>query len=116
MRRRDRPHASHRFRDAHPRAARAAGLAEAVVHQQGVRQLGLVASGAAFWLVISALPTAIAVVSLYGMAVDPGRVAKDLADLVNMAPASLGSLIGEQLQHVAEIDRTGLTAGLVVSV
>ena len=78
--------------------------------------MGLVASGAAFWLVISAFPTAIAVVSIYGLVVDPRQVAKDLAGLLNGAPASLGSLVGEQLQRVAATDRAGLTFGLVVSI
>jgi len=105
-----------RFLDRHPRSARAAGLAEAVARQQGRQQVALVASGAAFWLVISALPTAIAVVSLYGIVVDPDRVARDLGNLVNGAPASLGSLVGEQLQHVAAADGAGLRVGTVVSV
>jgi membrane protein len=107
---------SNRFLGRHPRSAKAAGLVDAVVRRQGAQQLGLVASGAAFWLVVSALPTAIAVVSLYGLVVDPARVAGDLGKLVNGAPASLGSLIAEQLQRVAATDRTGLTIGLVVSV
>lgn len=50
----------------HPRTARAVVLAAAVVRAQGAEQVGLVASGAAFWLVISAVPAAIAVVALVG--------------------------------------------------
>ena len=99
-----------------PRPAEAVGLMEAVARQQGRQQLGLVASGAAFWLVISALPTAVAVVTLYGLIVDPAEVAKDLADLVNRAPASLGALLAVQLERVAASDKTGLTIGLAVSV
>jgi membrane protein len=91
-------------------------LADAVVHREGAQQLGLVASGAAFWLVISAAPLAVAVVSLYGLIVDPARVASDLGDLANAAPASLGLLIREQLQRVAANDGTQLTVGLLVSV
>ena len=105
-----------RFLGRHRSWARAATLAGDVVRQQETQQLGLVASGAAFWLVISASPIAIAVVSLYGLVVDPRRVASDLAKLVNSGPASLGSLIGGQLQRVAAADRTGLTIGLVVSI
>jgi membrane protein len=48
--------------------------------------------------------------------VDPGRVASDLGNLANAAPASLGSLIRAQLQRVAATDGTQLTVGLVVSV
>ena len=106
---------SNRFLGRHPRAASAAGLVDAVARRQGAQQLGLVASGAAFWIVVSALPTAIAVVSLYGLVVDPARVASDLGRLVSGAPASLRSLIAEQLQRVAATHRAGLTIGLVVS-
>ncbi len=107
---------SGRFLGRHPSAGRTAALAEAVVRQEGAQQLGLVASGAAFWLVISAAPIAVAVVSLYGLIVDPGRVASDLGDLANAAPASLGLLIREQLQRVAATDGTQLTIGLIISV
>jgi membrane protein len=55
-------------------------------------------------------------VSLYGLVVDPQRVARDLSDLLDAAPDSLGSLIGTQLQHVAATQSSGVTVGLVVSV
>src|SRR5689334_18926049 len=99
-----------------PRSAEVSGLVDAVARHQGREQLGLVASGAAFWLVISALPTAVAVVTLYGLVVDPNEVATDLGSLVNRAPASLGALLRGQLQRVAAGDRTGLTVGLAVSI
>jgi membrane protein len=105
-----------RFLGRHPRAARAVTLADAVVRRQGAQQLSLVAAGAAFWLVISASPIAIAVVTLYGLVVDPGQVAGDLGDLVDATPASLGSIVREQLERVAAADATGLTIGLVVSI
>ncbi len=104
------------FLGRHPRSARTATIADGVARWQGTHQLSLVASGAAFWLVISAFPTAIAVVSLYGLVVDPRHVAADLGNLAHAAPASLGSLIGEQLKRVAATDSTGPTIGLVVSV
>jgi membrane protein len=103
------------FLGRHPRSARAATIADGVARRQGAHQLSLVASGAAFWLVISAFPTAIAIVSLYGLIVDPKQVAADLGNLANAAPASLGSLIVEQLQRVAATDATGPTIGLAVS-
>jgi len=109
-------HRSDRFLGRHPTAGRTAALAQAVVGEQRTRQLGLVASGAAFWLVISAAPIAVAVVSLYGLIVDPGRVARDLGNLANAAPASLGVVIRAQLQRVAATSGTQLTIGLLVSV
>jgi len=106
---------SGRFFGRHPGAGRTAALVEAVFRQVGAQQLGLAASGATFWLVISAAPIAVAVVSLYGLIVDPSRVASDLGNLANAAPASLGVIIRAQLQRVAATDGTQLTIGLVVS-
>ncbi|MGH8987364.1 MAG: YihY/virulence factor BrkB family protein [Acidimicrobiales bacterium] len=100
----------------HPRASRVSQLARAVLDRQSEERLGLAASGAAFWLVISAFPTAAAVVSLFGLVVTPTQVANDLSNLTRGAPASFGSLITHQLQHVAASDRDQLSIGLGVSV
>jgi membrane protein len=99
----------------HRRFSSAVRVAADVMREQSAERVGLAASGAAFWLVISALPTAIAVVSLYGLFVSPQRVATDLGDLANGVPGSLGSLLTEQLQHVAASDHAGLSLGFVVS-
>lgn len=82
---------------------------------RGFRQLSLVASGAAFWLALSAFPAATAVVSVYGLVIDRRTVARDVARLVNGAPGSLGTLVAQQLQHVAATDSGRLTAGLLLS-
>jgi membrane protein len=76
----------------------------------------LAASGAAFWLMIAAFPTGIAVVSLFGLIVSPEEVAKDLGGLARAAPSSLGSLITEQLTRVADAAPAGLSIGFAVSV
>jgi membrane protein len=99
----------------HPRSTAVAHVFAAVMREQAAEQVGLAASGAAFWLVVSALPTAIASVSLFGLAVSPERVATDLGDLASAVPGSLGSLFAEQLRHVAASDHTGLSLGLALS-
>ena len=86
------------------------------MREQSAERVGLAASGAAFWLVISALPTAIAVVSLYGLVVSPQRVAADLGHLASNVPGSLGSLLTQQLQRVAATDHAGLSLGFAMSV
>jgi membrane protein len=86
-----------------------------VLREQSAERVGLAASGAAFWLVISAFPTAIAVVSMYGLFVSPARVAADLGDLTSSVPGSLGSLLTEQLRHVAQTDNAGLSFGFILS-
>jgi membrane protein len=100
----------------HPRFAAMAGLATAVLRQESAERVGLAAAGAAFWLVISALPTVVAVVSLFGLVVSPERVAADLGTLGGDTPSSLGGLLTEQLRQVAASDQAGLSLGLAVSV
>jgi membrane protein len=91
-------------------------LVRQVFREQTAEQVGLSASGAAFWLVIAVLPTAIAAVSVDGLVVSPQSVATSLAGLANSGPDSLGATLAEQLQKVAAGDNAGLTAGLVISV
>ena len=90
-------------------------LGGGVLREQSAERVGLAASGAAFWLVISAFPTAIAVVSVYGLFVSPERVATDLGHLANGVPGSLGSLLSGQLRSVARTDHADLSLGVVLS-
>ena len=102
-------------RSRHRRRAEVVRLARAVMREQAQEQVGLAASGAAFWLIISAFPTAIAAVSVFGLVVSPGDVAKDLGGLARAGPSSLGAIVTDQLQRVAAADHVGLSTGLVVS-
>lgn len=99
----------------HRRTAAGLRIFRAVMREQSQEQVGLAASGAAFWMIISAFPTAIAAVSLFGLVVSPADVAKDLAGLADAGPSSLGSIVTTQLQKVAAADHVGLSTGLVVS-
>src|SRR5262249_8591365 len=100
----------------HPQLSRALDLARRVMREQGEERVGLAASGAAFWLVISIFPTAIAAISIFGLVVSPQRVAADLGSLAHGAPSSLSSLVTAQLQRVAASDHAGLSTGLAVSI
>jgi membrane protein len=99
----------------HSRLADGMHLAQRVFAEQSAQRASLVASGAAFWLVISAFPAAIAVVSLYGLFVSAERVANDLGALADDAPGSLGSLVTEQVRSVAGHNNAGLSLGVIVS-
>jgi membrane protein len=103
------------FLGRHRRIAALVGVVSRVARRQTELQLGLAAAGAAFWVVISAFPTAIAVVTLFGLVVSPKQVAADLGNLASAAPSSLGSLVTDQLQRVAASDHAGLSLGLAVS-
>jgi membrane protein len=99
-----------------PAQVRLVALLRGVFREQTAEQVGLAASGAAFWLVIAVLPTAIAAVSVYGLAVNPQTVATNVARLASSGPESLGATLAQQLQKVASSDHGGLTVGLIVSV
>jgi membrane protein len=100
----------------HPRLSGVLRVGGGVVREQGAEAVGLAAAGATFWLVISAFPTAIAAVSIFGLVVRPEKVATDLSNLANGAPASLGFLVTEQLRRVAATDHASLSLGLAASV
>jgi membrane protein len=99
----------------HRRASSVLRVLRAVLREQGQEQVGLAASGAAFWLIISSFPLAIAAISIFGLVVSPKDVANDLAGLANAGPASFGATVTAQLQRVAAADHVGLSTGLVIS-
>ncbi len=85
------------------------------LRKQSNERVGLAAAGAAFWLVIAAFPTVIAVVSTFGLVLTPERVADNLGSLSSAVPGSFGSLMTDQLRHLAASSHSGLTFGLVLS-
>ena len=106
---------AHHYLQGHRRLYTAARVAVGVLREQSAERVSLAASGAALWLVISVFPTAIAVVSVYGLFVRPERVAADLGDLANDVPGSLGSLLSDQMRRVAETGHANLSFGLALS-
>ncbi|HEV2428062.1 MAG TPA: YihY/virulence factor BrkB family protein [Acidimicrobiales bacterium] len=87
----------------------------AVLWEQSQERLSLAASGAAFWIVISAFPTALAVVSLFGLVVSPARLTAGIGHLASTVPGSFGELLTAQLRRVATVGHAQLTLGLVFS-
>jgi membrane protein len=92
------------------------GLIGRVAREQSQQRVGLAASGAAFWFVITIFPAAIAAVNIFGLVVDPHDVAKDLSSIASSGPDSLGGYLSQQLHRAASADRSGLSVGLAVSV
>jgi membrane protein len=101
--------------DEHPRLSRLIRLIRKTISEQSSQQLGLAASGAAFWLVISLLPLASAVISIFGLILSPHEVSRDVESLVRLVPGSLGKTISTQLLKVASSDPTGVSLGLAAS-
>lgn len=100
----------------HPRTGYVVELLGRVAREQSQERIGLAASGAAFWFVITVFPAAIAAVNIFGLLVSPESVAKDLGSIASAGPDSLGAHLSQQLQRVATSDRAGLSVGLAISV
>jgi membrane protein len=99
----------------HRRSAGVLRLLRGVMREQAQEEVGLAASGAAFWLIIAAFPTAIAVVNVFGLVERPGDVANDLGGLARAGPSTFGAALTAQLQRVAAADHVGLSTGLAIS-
>jgi membrane protein len=86
-----------------------------VARKQSQYRLSLDAAGAAFWLVIAMFPAMIAVITIFGLVVDPNKIAADVGDIAKRSPNSLGAVLAAQAQQVAANDAGSLSIGLVVS-
>jgi membrane protein len=100
----------------HPRLGSLIELIGHVAREQTQQRVGLAASGAAFWFVITIFPAAIAAVNIFGLVVDPHDLAKDLSSIASSGPNSLGATLSQQLHRAASADRAGLSVGLAVSI
>jgi membrane protein len=76
--------------------------------------VSLVAAGVAYYSLLAIFPAMIAVVAIYGLVATPEQIKKQLEPVVEQLPAG-GELISAQLVSAAEIDRGGLTLGVVIS-
>lgn len=86
-----------------------------VVRKQSQYRLSLDAAGAAFWLVIAVFPAMIAVITIFGLAVDPTKIADDVGDIAKRSPNSFGAALASQAQQVAANDAGSLSVSLVIS-
>src|SRR6185436_12839258 len=77
--------------------------------------VSLVAAGVAYYSLLAIFPAMIAVVALYGLFATPDQIKKQLEPVVDQLPAGAGELISTQLSAAAQIDRGGLTLGVVIS-
>ncbi len=78
--------------------------------------VSVLAAGVAFYLMLSLFPFAIAAVSLYGLLADPTSVTELVDQFRGALPASVATLMEEQLRAIAESSKGSLTFGLVGAV
>lgn len=77
--------------------------------------VGLLAAGVAFYVLLSIIPALAAVVSLYGLVADPADVARQLQALAGTLPGDSAALVEDQLSAVTSSSSAGLGLGLAVS-
>lgn len=90
-------------------------LGREVIVAQGVTRISLVASGAAFWLVIAIFPTVIAAVNVFGLIFSPEDILNAIDEIQAPGAGSITSLISTQAQDIAGSTASSLTFGLVIS-
>lgn len=77
--------------------------------------MGLVGAGVAFYSLLSLFPALVALISVYGLVVDPAQASKQVNELAAFMPEASRELIERQLTDITDNAKTGLGIGLAVS-
>lgn len=77
-------------------------LAKDVFRIQSDKKMSLAASGAAFWLMLGLFPAGVASVNILGLVFDQEKIAAYLGEFAANGPGTIGALLAEQLQKVAQ--------------
>jgi membrane protein len=79
-------------------------------------QISIVAAGVAFYSVLALFPALIAMISIYGLFVEPQEAAAQAEQLTDVMPAAAAQLIGDQMRSVAAASSGNLSLSLVISI
>jgi membrane protein len=77
--------------------------------------LGLVGAGVAFYALLALFPAIVALISLYGLVVDPPQAVKHVDSILEFVPESSRGIIKTQLENITESPPAGLGIGLLLS-
>ena len=77
--------------------------------------VGLIASGVAFYGFLAFVPTLTAVVLSYGLVAEPHQVAQHISALTSIMPDEAARIIGTQLQDMVEVADAGVSISLFFS-
>ncbi|MEO6713506.1 MAG: YihY/virulence factor BrkB family protein [Mycobacteriales bacterium] len=78
--------------------------------------VGLIGAGVAFYSFLALFPAMIALISLYGLVVQPSEVAKQINSLLESVPQEQKKIITDQLTELTKGDRAGLGISLVLAI
>lgn len=91
------------------------GFARALACEFKENRLGLIAAGVAFYGLIAIFPTLLALVSLFGLFLDPSALGQLLSDLQDLMPAEAYHLINTELTRLTQQGRSQLGWATLVS-
>lgn len=79
-------------------------------------QVSLMAAGCAYYGFMAIFPGIVALVLIYGLAVDPATITSQVNSLAKTLPSAARDLIVNQIQNVATVHRGGAILSLIVAV
>ncbi len=90
-------------------------LVKGIWHRISKHNVTMIAAGVAFYAMLAIFPALIAIVAVYALVSDPGKVAEQVAPAANTLPSDIGNLLRDQLHDAVAANHNGLTLGLVAS-
>ncbi len=91
-------------------------IAKAVIHQISADNLAIIAAGMAFFFFLSIFPAIIAMISLYGLIVDPQEAHQQMSQLSSFLPEQVQHLIQKQSSRVSSMSGSRLSWGVILSI
>ena len=88
-------------------------IALRVKDQLSADNASIVAAGVAFYGVLALFPALVALVSLYGIIMDPHDIERHMTSVSSMLPQEAHSIIDEQLKSVAQSAGSALSLGAI---
>ena len=83
--------------------------------EAGEENLGLVASGVAFYAFLALVPLLSAIVLTYGLVAEPQQVAQHISALARIMPDQAAAIIGRELNSMVQAADSAVGVGLVLS-
>lgn len=90
-------------------------IAIRVSKEVGTDNVGILSAGVAFYTFVAIFPAIAALISVYGLIVDPQVVQDQLSQLADVLPSQAGQLIRGQLVEIVSGNSYALSWGLVLS-
>ncbi len=92
------------------------GIAKRTWAEIGSDRVLAVAAGVTFYALLALFPAITALVSLYGLAADPGTIVEHLAAIEHFLPRGAADILRDQITRIAEGGETRLSVAFGISV